>query len=288
MRTFCLLAIAAVCVGWALGQPKDKEIGWQDAKLLYPIKDNQPKAPKQGSKDDVGHRIINGNVSTYGKHPYICSLQRQQSNQWYFICGAVIYNENTILTAAHCVDGREAKDFRVRCGDFYLNQQDQFEQTKRIERIRMHPRWDYTGSRGFPNDLAVMKVESPLEFNDYVNTLPLAERGTQLPRDCQLAGWGVTETGSISMVLKEVTIRRLPARVCKRTWGSLINTGHICFMDAGQPDSSCNGDSGGPAVCGDYLVGVTSWGVRGCVQGYPSVYTRLARYSKWIKRKAFN
>ena len=50
---------------------------------------------------------------------------------------------------------------------------------------------------------------------------------------------------------------------------------------------TCQGDSGGPFVCknqaGEWeLSGVTSWG-RGCsLDGYPGVYTNVAKYVEWI------
>ena len=49
--------------------------------------------------------IVNGEQATYGDHPYICSLQRRQGFFYYHICGCVIYNRNTVITAAHCLDG---------------------------------------------------------------------------------------------------------------------------------------------------------------------------------------
>ena len=35
-----------------------------------------------------------------------------------FTCGAMLYNDRTIITAAHCVDGSApASAYSVRCGD---------------------------------------------------------------------------------------------------------------------------------------------------------------------------
>ncbi|XP_048703652.1 complement factor I isoform X2 [Caretta caretta] len=52
---------------------------------------------------------------------------------------------------------------------------------------------------------------------------------------------------------------------------------------------SCKGDSGGPLVCLDsnnraYVWGIVSWGENCGVQGYPGVYTKVARYFDWISR----
>ena len=49
---------------------------------------------------------------------------------------------------------------------------------------------------------------------------------------------------------------------------------------------SCRGDSGGPMVRGagaaEELIGLTSWS-RGCgYKDYPSVYTDITKYRRWI------
>lgn len=49
---------------------------------------------------------------------------------------------------------------------------------------------------------------------------------------------------------------------------------------------SCKGDSGGPLIIGDMLVGVVSMGM-GCARaGYPGVYTKLANpfLKLWIEQ----
>ncbi|KAL8622029.1 hypothetical protein ACOMHN_035557 [Nucella lapillus] len=136
--------------------------------------------------------IIAGKVSQYGDHPYACSLHRRSQGRWSFICGAAILDEYNVITAAHCVSGGSAGDFRVRCGDFHLVNLDEFEQTKSIAAIKTHERYYGKPSYGYPNDIALLKVASPLRFNRYVNTLRIAQRGDRVPVQCQLIGWGKT------------------------------------------------------------------------------------------------
>lgn len=47
-------------------------------------------------------------------------------------------------------------------------------------------------------------------------------------------------------------------------------------------DDSCTGDSGGPAVIDDELVGIISWGYSCGSPEYPGVYTQVYRYREWI------
>jgi trypsin len=64
------------------------------------------------STDDIfgAARIIGGEPAAAGEFPYIISL----SSQFGFICGGVLLNENTVVTAAHCTDGWEDWPLTVR------------------------------------------------------------------------------------------------------------------------------------------------------------------------------
>ncbi|GBP77386.1 Chymotrypsin-1 [Eumeta japonica] len=54
----------------------------------------------------------------------------------------------------------------------------------------------------------------------------------------------------------------------------------ICSLTrAGE--GACHGDSGGPLIEGDSLVGIVSWGMP-CARGYPDVYTRVFAFKTWI------
>lgn len=47
---------------------------------------------------------------------------------------------------------------------------------------------------------------------------------------------------------------------------------------------SCIGDSGSPLVSGNTLIGLVSWCV-GCVDGYPTVFTRVYPQLEWVKEE---
>jgi len=54
---------------------------------------------------DDSSKIVGGTIATPGEFPYQISLQRPSGSSWSQSCGGSIYNEKTILTAAHCVIG---------------------------------------------------------------------------------------------------------------------------------------------------------------------------------------
>ncbi|KAK4336748.1 hypothetical protein RND71_044174 [Anisodus tanguticus] len=77
------------------------------------------------------NRIVNGQVAVENSIPWIVSL----ANNNYHICGGSIMNEKFILTAAHCIDKKNAKDLTVRVGIHNIQEEipkDQIYQVKEI------------------------------------------------------------------------------------------------------------------------------------------------------------
>ena len=56
------------------------------------------------SGDDVEQLIVGGKPAKEKEIPFQCSLEVTFNEQWYFLCGAVVYNQFTLITAAHCID----------------------------------------------------------------------------------------------------------------------------------------------------------------------------------------
>jgi len=235
-------------------------------------------------------RIVNGQEATYGDHPYICSIQLRQGFSFYHICGCVIYNTNTVVTAAHCLDGATASSLRIQAGNHVLTRVDDYEQTSNVRSYTMHP--NYNGNQGgFPNDIAMMRLTSDLEFNSHVASPTFDEdpNSDWEGQQCWLSGWGrLSGSGSTADTLKKVAMTKISNAACSSAWapvqGANINSGHICFYEPTK--SACSGDSGGPVRCGNTLTGVTSWGVSTCSGEFPSVYTRLSVYASWMRNTA--
>ncbi|XP_076437589.1 chymotrypsin-like serine proteinase [Babylonia areolata] len=233
---------------------------------------------------EVSQHIVGGQDATHSEHPYICSLQMNYWGIWYHICGAVIYDPSHVVTAAHCVEGYGT--FQVVCGIRRLSGYDASKVTRSVTRKTLHPDYDGRGD-GFPNDIAVLDLDRPLQSSSHVSTnhaFAGPSSGNFAGQKCTLSGWGRT-SGSSSQgadVLQKVEMTTLSHQECVSHWGSSsINDGHICFKESGK--SACNGDSGGPVRCGDTIVGVTSWGINNCSPTYPSVYTRLSYFHSWIQ-----
>jgi len=250
-----------------------------------------------GSAMDLKKRIINGDKAELYSHPYIGSLQYNNGEVWYHVCGSSLIDSSWMLTAAHCVDFDSASQFRVELGalDLY-DSPNVYEKTYAVAEIIIHQGWS-PNAAGMPNDIALLRLASPVTLNNNIKVATLAEEGDSfLGEECVLAGWGMTSTengGSSPTTLKEVSITKISTSSCNLFWFGRrrgpINQGHICVHDAssasGEKASACMGDSGGPMMCGaghNILAGVTSWGESTCGGVNPSVYTRVSSYRDWI------
>ncbi|XP_076057515.1 trypsin-1-like [Oratosquilla oratoria] len=231
------------------------------------------------------NKIVGGEDATPGEFPYQISFQ---DNSWGFIfhfCGGSVYNENYIVTAGHCVYGKNydnPRNLQITAGEHNLDKEEGNEQSIKVEKITLHE--DYSSWRT-TNDIALLKLAEPLTMNDYVKSIPL-ETGVA-SGDCQVTGWGaLTEGGSSPSILQKVTVTVISDSECRDAYGSSkILDSMMCAGGDGEKDS-CQGDSGGPLACDGRLAGVVSWGY-GCARpNYPGVYTEVSYFADWVENHA--
>ncbi|XP_055885547.1 fibrinolytic enzyme, isozyme C-like [Biomphalaria glabrata] len=239
-------------------------------------------------------RIVNGDNAQLFDHPYQVSLQAYSFNSWYHTCGAVLVAPDKVVTAAHCVDKKQARNLRVVVGVHNLfDPPNEYQQTVAVASFRMHENYNGNGN-GYPNDIAVITLFTPVTYNRNVQPAKLANEGVSYANtSCIISGWGQTSgSGGSPNTLQQAYILKISRAECNALWsryGVTITDKHICVYErdgetGGRP-SSCMGDSGGPMMCGnkkDELAGVTSWGVSTCSGDLPSVYTRISEYRTWL------
>ncbi|XP_076437468.1 trypsin-1-like [Babylonia areolata] len=299
MRLLGLLTLAAL-VSLLHGFQDTTQLYIPDKKMTTAVGEdtgtssNNPNEGMSKEMESAGlaPTVVNGQGTYLGQHPFICSLQVSFQGFWFFICASVIVNENTLITAAHCVDFDPPLPTRVVCGEYNLLRFDGTEVIKKIVEIRQHPNFTLNPDEGFPNDLALLKPETPLEFNRFVNVLAIHNGVARMPRFCLVIGWGQNEEGVIPNILKQGVMKRVSNRKCAEYYATPfapkpVGSGHICASGKRTNVSACFGDSGGPLVCGTYLVGITSWGPRTCNPRFPNGFTRLSFYQCWITENSF-
>ncbi|XP_034825613.2 trypsin-1-like isoform X1 [Maniola hyperantus] len=226
-------------------------------------------------------KIVGGSEVSIKKFPYQARLVIE-TGEGYFGCGGSIISDTYILTAAHCLSG--ANKVSVRVGSANADEGgDLIESTD----FKQHPKYN---SSMYDFDVGLIRLPSPIAFDDTKRAISLPARGTSIPAGTRVtvSGWGATsENGEASDTLLAVTVPALSNDRCRASYRTLTENMVCAGVPQGGKDS-CQGDSGGPAVTRGKLGGVVSFGY-GCARpGFPGVYARVASppIRDWIKQNS--
>jgi len=214
------------------------------------------------------------------------------------LCGGTILDEETILTAAHCFFdvNTGVSNFPLDSGDVIFagitNLGSSGQQKSLINSIVLHPQYNKATNN---NDIAIVKLKSPLTFTNNVKNACLPESSFAPQSKAVVSGWGATTNGgSASSHLKYVAVPFIPNAKCVKPHtnypSNLITSNMICAgLLTGEVDS-CQGDSGGPLAVPRsstddtaVIYGVVSWGWACAKAKQPGVYTRVTNKLPWIK-----
>lgn len=234
--------------------------------------------------------IVGGSDAKPGEFPYQISYQNINSNGVHsHNCGGSIINENYCLIAAHCVDPQilPPNEPRIVAGMLKHTSDDtESKQIIAVEKIISHPAWNY---EKLQNDIAILKLATPLVFNDYVQPTKLPSAGYTPSGTLTVSGWGLLEQGGSSIPdnLQKVDIGYYDPNMCKMIYellGVEIQANHLCAGGEGEEVGVCNGDSGGPLVAKDGTqVGIVSFGL-GCGSPmFPAVFANVPHFAQWIQ-----
>ncbi len=155
----------------------------------------------------------------------------------------------------------------------------------------VHPRW-FNNPSG-PGDVAILKLDKPVNYTTKIAPvcLPTNPEETFARMLGVAAGWGITETGDISDVLRQVELNIIPNITCVENLNTLnlyVTDDQICtFKGPIGTESTCSGDSGGPLMIrrgGRFvLVGITSFSVSDCSAPFPSGFARVTNFLDWFE-----
>ncbi|XP_058866328.1 transmembrane protease serine 5-like [Acipenser ruthenus] len=234
-------------------------------------------------------RIIGGTEATLGRWPWQVALYHNSKH----VCGGSIITSQWIVTAAHCVHNYrlpQVSSWLVYAGIVTRSSGILAERSGNpVEKMIYNKQYNH---RSHDNDIALVKLKSPLNFTDTIRPvcLPRYDQDFSGGTRCWISGWGYTRPDDVHIpdTLKEAAIPLISTKKCN---SSCMYEGEITprMLCAGYPEGkidACQGDSGGPLVCQDEniwrLVGVVSWGT-GCAEpNHPGVYTKVAEFLDWI------
>ncbi|MEV0704646.1 serine protease [Saccharopolyspora sp. NPDC050389] len=223
-------------------------------------------------------RVLGGADVATDDAPWAVALTDKYGRQF---CGGTLVSPIKVITAAHCMVApmtggkRTPDDLRAIAGRTDLR-------TERgtvgeVEEIWVHPGFrDYTSG----DDVAVLTLRTPMPQRP----LEMVREGETAPYRpgtmARVYGWGRTsESGPPSDTLRSMEVPVTTDETCRTAYPNYDGRSMFC---AGFPEGgtdACGGDSGGPIVADNRLIGVVSYGT-GCGRpNTPGVYTRLSSYS---------
>ncbi|XP_055891736.1 fibrinolytic enzyme, isozyme C-like [Biomphalaria glabrata] len=238
-------------------------------------------------------RIINGKNAELYDIPSQVGIFVLINNEWNLLCGGVLIKPDKVLTAAHCMEGKTVSNVKVSVG--MLNSHGpptQYEQLKCVTKIKTHE--DYVD---LINDLAILALDTPVMLNKNVKVAQLADDSSDfVDTPCIISGWGASNNSENAFPnrLQKTSVMLLSQEDCLYYWSEetegINNKEFVCVASKRDDSSSCNGDSGGPLLCGpnlDKLVGVCAIVVAGCPKDFPFVYTDVTQYHRsWIEKNS--
>ncbi|XP_075158862.1 trypsin eta-like [Haematobia irritans] len=239
-------------------------------------------------------RIINGSDVNWDDTRYQVSLRNKYIDDMFFgaghLCGGTLVARNLVLTASHCIWDEHKQKFR-NASEFVITMGN-VDRTKKSGSLKLQVREIITGPNFNPttyrDDIAIVILDDSVPLNYLrasimeVNENAHIEAGTK----CTVSGWGITEKGSYSKRLRSLEAPVIDREVCVDTYGSdTIFDGMMCagYLRGGR--DACLGDSGGPLICDNKLVGIVSFGIGCALPKYPGVYTNVSYYIEWFRNR---
>ncbi|XP_029301572.1 ST14 transmembrane serine protease matriptase a [Cottoperca gobio] len=237
-------------------------------------------------------RIVGGQDTEVGEFPWQVSLHIKGYGH---VCGASIIGSRWLVTAAHCVqDDGKTRYSQPGTWEAFLGLHTQRNIVssvvkKNLKRVISHPNYNaYT----FDNDIALMELDSPVAYSDYIRPICLPAPQHDFPSGdiVWITGWGATrEGGFAATVLQKAKVRIINHSVCDELMDGQITSRMFCAGVLTGGVDACQGDSGGPlsspASSRMFLAGVVSWG-DGCARrNKPGIYTAVTKFRGWIKEK---
>lgn len=287
-----LAALAEASIGRDLSKYKPRSVLFprpEVAQNTYVPVRRSPEINTRGFcgqvKNNQGSRIVGGTEAIPNSLPWQIAIFIDDQ---YFCGGSLISNE-WVLTAAHCTDNATFFDVLLGAHNVRLPATDEPTRVEiRSTEYTMHPNW---GPRLLRNDMALIKLPTPVEFTDAIQPICLAPstEPDHAGDPLHVSGWGKPSDAatSISPVLREVDVVGITNQECVQSYSILtVTASNICISTAGGK-GSCNGDSGGPLSFVNNgvfnQVGVVSFGSnQGCEVGIPAGFSRVSSFTDWI------
>ncbi|MBN3321611.1 TMPS9 protease, partial [Atractosteus spatula] len=214
-------------------------------------------------------------------------------------CGGSLINSNWVLTSAACFRWSTSV---ASYWTVYLGRQTQLgsnphEVSRGVQTIILYP----ISVDTLYNNIALVKLSSPVNFTDYIQPICLANVNSSFHRctSCWLTGWGnMTDGTSLpgNQTLQQVQLPIIEITDCMNQTNAIYNfklvtETMICTGETPKNSSCTNanyaspGITGSPLVCkqGTYWIQAGVLNFRNYCPEYLVSYAGVSNYNSWIK-----
>ncbi|XP_058829771.1 serine protease SP24D-like [Topomyia yanbarensis] len=221
-------------------------------------------------------RIVGGSAADANQFPFQVALLRYGIS---LSCGGSLIANQWVLTAAHCVysGNQVASPFSITvlAGTVNLGQGGV---RRQVQRIIPHENYG-----NFRNDIALLRLTRPYQLGRAIQPIALGRSDVPTGGTVTISGWGrLYSNGPLPALLQYNRVVAMSARECVSQTG--IRSGLLCLRSPAN-NGACNGDSGGPAVYNDQLVGVANFVINYCGSSAPDGYAKVSDFVQWIQSK---
>ncbi|XP_021190228.2 trypsin CFT-1 [Helicoverpa armigera] len=240
-------------------------------------------------------RIVGGSATDISAYPFMSNMQYHWWGIWWMqSCGGSLLTSTAVLSAAHCFYGDRASEWRVLLGSSLSNSGS----LHLINSITLHPQYNHS-SLNF--DVAIVRLSNPAIYSNNVQPGSIAGSNYHVADGTSVThvGWGALwYDGPASNQLMHVDINVINQQLCAERYAYLktqpryenwpdVTDNMMCagILNVGGKDA-CSGDSGGPLLHNNVIVGITSWGFECADPFYPGVSARVSYFTNWITANA--
>jgi secreted trypsin-like serine protease len=247
--------------------------------------------PGEGSTGEDGGvaqpQVVGGDPVPGGKYGFVAALlntTRRGSDYQKQFCGGTLIDQDSVLTAAHCVEDRPRRQLQVVVGRTVLDSTEG--QKRNVSAIARHPQY-ITSEISYNYDAAVLQLDRPVTDIAPVKIPATTRNAFENPgRKLTIAGWGNTrqqsprgsEPDRFPNRMQEAEVPVVSDRAAKRIYEAEY-TKRLMVAAGREGKDTCQGDSGGPLFertdRGSFQVGITSFGAGCGTHNYPGVYTEV-------------
>lgn len=221
-------------------------------------------------------KIVGGSPTLIEYHPYQVSIEYHGRH----LCEGSLHKTNIVISAGRCFEEAiNVGNLSVRVGS---TNKGLGGQVFKVSAVKVHPEFNRTSN---VNDIAVVNLIENVNITWDIRTMKLASLTPKTGTSAIVSGWGskLEKDNFIETTqLLNVQVWIIEPEKChspKFKSPNLIDNSMLCAMEKSK--KACIGNSGGPLITENRLVGIFSWNVS-CNQTDPGVYTDVSKFHSWI------